>query len=119
MKEKKSNEMKSGWRSFTRKTFFQAKDRDDMMSWIEIIQKNNNPDEDVSLPFKTFKFQLIHALHEGKCVLMPGSESSFPDLLRLPLSRRPMFLSVDISLQSPKTDLSTASIQDAKIGDHD
>ncbi|XP_028398970.1 rho GTPase-activating protein 21-like isoform X2 [Dendronephthya gigantea] len=25
---------------------FQAKDKDDMMSWIEVIQKNNNPDED-------------------------------------------------------------------------
>ena len=58
MKEKKTNEMKSGWKIFTRTTFFQAKDRDDMMSWIEIIQKNNNPDEDVSLRFKTFEFQI-------------------------------------------------------------
>ena len=52
MKQKRSQALKqqsaSGWKIFTRTTVFQAKDKDDMMSWIEIIQKNNNPDEDVS-----------------------------------------------------------------------
>ena len=64
MKEKKSHEMKpaSGWKIFTRTNFFQAKDKDDMMSWIEIIQKNNNPDEDVSLDMKTFELQLLRNL---------------------------------------------------------
>ena len=67
MKEKKSHGMKqhsaSGWKVFTRTTFFQAKDKDDMMSWIGIIQKNNNPDEDVSLCLKTFEFQLLRYLN--------------------------------------------------------
>lgn len=52
MKEKKAdtrNEHPSGWKYYTRTSFFQAKDKNDMMSWIGLIQKNNNPDEDVSL----------------------------------------------------------------------
>ena len=37
----------------TQISLFQAKDKDTMMSWIGAIQKNNNPDEDVSC-FKFF-----------------------------------------------------------------
>lgn len=66
MREKKSDGVNqislnsTAWRVFTRATLFQAKDKDEMMSWIEIIKKNNDPDKDVSF-LKTF--QLIPTLN--------------------------------------------------------